>query len=288
MLNPQVYEGPDRIALDPNAARFYQAALKALKDARVPFMVGGAFAFSHYTGIARNTKDLDLFLSPQHAEWALRTINAAGYRAEMIAPHWLAKAFSDDHFIDIIFSSGNGVALVDDEWFEHAERCRVLDLDVLVCPAEEMIWSKGYILERERYDGADVAHLIRACGERLDWERLFRRFDLHWHVLFSHLLLFRFIYPSHRAVVPRWVMRGMMGRLERELESDVPDHRRCQGTLLSCRQYLVDVERWDYHDARLDDDVQMSEADIAQLTAQVKAQDAGKNGKREPQASRNR
>jgi hypothetical protein len=164
--------------------------------------------------------------------------------------------------------------VVDDEWFEHAEPAEVLGMSVNLSPVEEMIWSKAFVLERERFDGADVAHLIRARGKGLDWERLFRRFDPHWHVLMSHLLLFRFAYPSERAVIPRWVLRGLMGRLQHELESDVPERRLCQGTLLSARQYLPDVELWGFHDARLEPGVQMTAADIALLTSSIRAQEA--------------
>jgi hypothetical protein len=256
---------------------FYQRVLGALSEGGVPFLVGGGFAFSHYTGIARYTKDLDIFVRPGDARWTLDTIAQTGYRSEMIAPHWLGKVYAEESFVDIIFSSGNGVAVVDDEWFEHAEDATVLDRQVLLSPVEEMIWSKAFVLERERYDGADVAHLIRARGKELDWERLFRRFDPHWHLLFSHLLLFRFAYPSERAVVPRWVLRGLLGRLEWELGAEVPGRRVCQGTLLSARQYLPDVEAWGYEDARLDPDVQMTKADIAQLTDEIKAEAARGN-----------
>lgn len=256
--------------------QFYQGTLEALRDANVPFLVGGGFAFSHYTGIQRYTKDLDLFVRPQDAEWAVGVIEDAGYESRIIAPHWLGKAFCGDAFIDIVFSSGNGVAVVDDEWLLHSEPAEILGIDVQLSPVEEMIWSKAFVLERERYDGADVAHLIRARGDRLDWERLFRRFDPHWHVLLSHLTLFRFVYPSHRAMIPRWVMRGLLGRLQLELESDAPDQPICQGTLLSARQFLPDVERWGYYDARLDPSVQMTPADIALLTTSIKADEARK------------
>jgi hypothetical protein len=261
------------------ARHFYRRVLGALGDAGIPYLIGGGFAFSQYTGIQRYTKDLDIFVRPTDAEWTLATIGEAGFRAEMVAPHWLGKAYAQDQsFIDIVFSSGNGVAVVDDEWFEHQEEAQVLDVPVHLSPVEEMIWSKAFVLERERYDGADVAHLIRARGRDLDWERLFRRFDPHWHVLMSHLLLFRFAYPCERAVVPRWVLRGLMGRLHHELESGVPDRRVCQGTLLSARQYLPDIEQWGYDDARLDADVQMTAADIALLTSSIRAQEARDRG----------
>ena len=48
--------------------------------------------------------------------------------------------------------SGNGVAVVDDEWFEpRADGQGLRPRACLVAPAEEMIWSKAFVLERERY-----------------------------------------------------------------------------------------------------------------------------------------
>ena len=98
----------------------------------------------------------------------------------------------------MIYCSGNGVAEVDDEWFSFAADGEILGVPVRLCPAEEMIWSKAYVQERERFDGADIAHLIRCRGKSMDWDRLLRRFGDHWRVLFSHLVLFGFIYPGDR------------------------------------------------------------------------------------------
>jgi hypothetical protein len=270
--------GPD---LEPGetATLFYRRALAALATAGVPHLVGGGFAFAHYTRVRRYTKDLDLFVRPQDAEWAVGTIAEAGYRAEIVAPHWLGKAYSGQAFVDIIFSSGNGVCVVDDQWLEHAEPSHVLGMPVLLSPVEEMIWSKAFVLERERYDGADIGHLLRARGPVLDWERIVRRFEPHWHVLLSHLVLFWFTYPSERPAVPRWVMRELLQRLDGELDSAVPDRPVCQGTLLSSRQYLVDVEEWGLSDARLDPEVQMTKADVALLTRSIRAEEANGRAK---------
>ena len=72
---------------------------------------------------------------------------------------------------------------VDEEWFAHASEAEILGVSVKLCPAEEMICgSKSYVQERERFDGADIAHLIRGVGESLDWGRLLRRFGDHWCV----------------------------------------------------------------------------------------------------------
>jgi hypothetical protein len=248
---------------------FYETALIALTEAELPFLVGGAYALAHYTGIVRHTKDLDLFVLPDDCEPVLQVLAEAGYRTELTAPHWIAKAFYGEDFIDVIFSSGNGIAAVDEEWFAHAVEAEVLGRRVKVCPPEETIWSKAYVMERERYDGADIAHLLRACGTRMDWLRLLRRFGAHWRVLLSHLILFGFIYPDERGQVPNWVMQELLARLQSELEKPPLPERICQGTLLSRAQYLIDIESWGYEDARLLPRGVLTPADTAQLTASV-------------------
>jgi hypothetical protein len=238
------------------AARFYRAVMGALRTNAVPFLLGGTYALCHHAKFARTTKDLDVFIKKADLPRALSILDAIGFRVETPYPHWLAKVHKGDLFADIIFSSGNGVAAVDDEWFSHAEHGNALGIDVLICPAEETLWSKGYIMERERYDGADVAHLLRACSERLDWPRLIRRFGSHWRVLLSHLVLFGFSYPAERDKIPRQVIAELSARLLHE--GAVPDQP-CRGTLLSREQYLVDIKQWGYEDARraertMDDD----------------------------------
>jgi hypothetical protein len=115
---------------------------------------------------------------------------------------------------------------------------------------EETIWSKAFVMERERYDGADIAHLLRACGERLDWTRLLARFDSHWRVLLSHLVLFGFVYPYERGCIPAFVMDTLLDRLQAEAQPPQTVRRLCQGPLLSKVQYAIDLDRWGYEDAR--------------------------------------
>ncbi|HET9492323.1 MAG TPA: nucleotidyltransferase [Methylomirabilota bacterium] len=269
------------LAADPTA--FYVAALRALQTAGVPFVVGGAYALSRYTGIFRDTKDLDVFVRPRHAKAALDSLAAAGYRTELTFPHWLGKGFAGDHTIDIIFSSGNGFVQVDDGWFDYAVDDSVLGVPARLCPPEEMLWSKAFIMERERYDGADIAHLLQAQAESLDWQRLVQRFDSHWRVLLSHLVLFGFVYPSERGRIPAWTMAYLMGRLTEEWCTAGPADRICCGTLLSRAQYLVDVESLGYRDARLLPGGTMTANDVAEWTAAIEAptptiQDPSENG----------
>ncbi len=239
------------VDLPPATRAFYARMLGQLADADVPVLVGGAYALARYTGITRFTKDLDIFVRRADCDRALTALAAAGCATATPFPHWLAKAAHGDELVDVIFSSGNGVAQVDDLWFEFAVDGVVAGVPVQLCPAEEMIWSKAFIMERERFDGADVIHLLQAQADRLDWMRLIARFGAYWRVLFSHLVIFGFVYPAERHLIPDWVMRDLTNRLIEDGADDPAADGVCQGTLLSREQYLVDVEQWAYRDARL-------------------------------------
>jgi hypothetical protein len=252
--------------LSPETAKFYRYAMRTLNGAGIPYLVGGAYALAYCTGVVRHTKDIDLFVLPADAERALDALALAGCRTELTFPHWLGKAYRGDAFCDLIFSSGNGVARVDEEWFEHALPAEVVGEHVRLVPAEEMVWSKSYVIERERYDGADICHLLRARGDQLDWERLLRRFGPHWRVLLSHLVLFGFVYPGERGKVPCGVMRELLRRMQEEQDAPDPDQHLCQGTLLSRSQYLKDIDDWGYRDARLTEHT-MNKRDVRHWTA---------------------
>ena len=225
-------------------------AIQVLQAAGVPFLVGGAYAYAHYTGIYRDTKDLDLFLLSRDVERALEVLAGDGWRTEHHPDGWLAKGFKGEYFVDLIFSSGNGVAVVDDAWFEHALPGRVFGQEVQLVPAEEMIWSKAFVMERERFDGADVYHLLRAVGAKLNWDRVLRRFDRYWEVLLGHLMFFRFAYPSDRDVVPDRVMTGLLSRAVETLKSGAEEERVCRGDLMSRVNYRLDVDSWGYASGR--------------------------------------
>ncbi len=233
---------------DPESAFFLHSIVR-LEAAAVPFLIGGAFAFSRHTGIARRTKDLDLFVRPRDCRRVLQLFAEAGYQVRLPFPHWLGKVYSGGAFIDVIFSSGNGIATVDDLWFDHAVEGDVLGAPVRLCPAEEMIWSKSFVQERERFDGADIMHLLLALGSSLDWPRLLMRFGECWRVLLGHLIVFGFVYPSARCQVPDWVYDELVRRLVGE--KGVAGQRVCNGTLLSREQYLPDLTRYDMRDGRL-------------------------------------
>ena len=247
------------------AVELYRTVLASLHDAGVAFVVGGTYAMERLAGVTRQTKDLDLFILED--DWPLirHVLAASGVEAHLEFPHWLAKATRGPDLVDLIFAGGNGFIRVDAEWIGHGAPGIVLGFPVHICPAEEMIWSKAFVMERERFDGADVLHIIRRSGRDLDWNRLRRRFADHGNVLLAHLLLFLFTYPDARDVVPDWLLDDLWARRVMPADGD----RVCRGTLLSRAQYLVDVHAWGYADARLEPRGRMTDDEIALWTAAV-------------------
>ncbi len=245
----------------PSPTKFYRAVLQALTHANVPHLVGGAYALAHYTRAPYQTKDLDVFLRRGDLDMAFDALRVCGYRTEDIYPHFLGKVYDDPHFVDLIFGSGNGAVRVDDGWFEFAAPGEVFGLPVLFCPVEEILWSKAFIMERERFDGADVAHLLLATGDRLDWNRLLDRFGDNWRVLLAHLVLFGYIYPGRQGLIPAAILDRLLARVTSEPES-AADQNLCRGGLLSRQQYLHDLGVTGMHDARLRPAGQMSRGEI--------------------------
>lgn len=251
---------------DADATAFYQNVMSALSGAGIPFLVGGAYALRCYTEIVRDTKDFDIFLRRCDVEPALELLAESSERAELTYPHWLGKVHEGDYVVDLIFSSGNGLCPVDDEWFEHGVPQVVLDMPVKLVPAEEMIWQKAFIMERHRFDGADVIHLLRSGSDWLDWDRLERRFGDNWLVLLGHLLLLKFAFPGHHSRGLKELLQKLTARLTDDVDHEAGPSSElgptCQGTFLSLLDYLPAVQAWGYRDARLPPTGKMRAEDI--------------------------
>jgi hypothetical protein len=233
--------------LVPEALECYRGVLGALGEAQIPYAVAGAFALHKHTGIWRNTKDLDVVLEAASVPRALSSLERIGFKTHIQDPVWLAKAARGEYFVDLITALGNAVLIVDKSWLDRAEAYTILDVSCPVLAAEEIIASKLFVSRRERFDGADVAHLIRACGSRLDWGRLQQLLTGHWELLLWSLVFFSYIYPSHLDLVPEQLWSTLTRQLNERVRSS-PQGEPFRGTLIDPNMFAIDVKEWGERD----------------------------------------
>ena len=231
----------------------YKRALESLNAAQVPYVVAGAYAIYEHTGIYRKTKDLDLFFEPHAVVDAARALRDAGFVMRLEDSHWLAKATAGDHFVDLIYGMGNGVALIDPDWIHHSRPGVLAATPVRIAPAEELLWHRLFIGERHRHDMADILHLILCLGDMLDWERLVQRTGEHWPLLLAQLLAFSYVYPGYRTNVPTWVYEQLLERARADTargDSEEADFTR--GPLISRFSFTIDVREWGFSDPAIE------------------------------------
>lgn len=230
----------------PEARTCYQGVVRHLLEAGVPFAVSGGFAFHHHTGIWRITKDLDLVLTPDAVPRAFEVLVQEGFETYVQDPVWLAKARRGEYFVDLITGVGNATLTVDRSWIERSVEDEVLGIRCKVLPVEEMIASKLFVTRRERFDGADIAHLLRACARTLDWGRLRELTQPHWEMLYWALILFAYVYPARTEDVPREVWQDLSERFQKLIQQ--PDSRPFRGTLIDPKMFAIDVNEWGEQD----------------------------------------
>jgi hypothetical protein len=230
------------------ACDFYAEVLKILKENKFTFMVAGGFAVNAYTGLNRPTKDIDIFCKAGDYPKILNKFTALGFKTQVQDERWIAKILKGKNYVDLIFGSSNLVAPVTDEWFKDCHTARIFNYEVRIPSVTDLIWSKVFIQNRDRFDGNDVVHLILIRNQDINWERLLSLMEQYWEVLLIHLLYFRFIYPSEREKIPSWLLRELLSRLEHQFDLPTPKMKVCRGRMFSVADFAADVTALGYAD----------------------------------------
>ena len=227
--------------------RLYKDVLRILEAHRVPHAVSGALALREHTGVGRPIKDLDIFLTSETAGATLDLLRQYGYRCEICDPVWLAKAHRGDFFVDFITGMSNAAITVTDSWIERAQPAEILGIPTRILGAEELLASKMFVVRRERFDGADIAHIIYGTGGQLDWGRILELAGAHWEMLLWALLLFRYVYPAQSHYVPLLIWTQLVNRLMYKLLNPEPTAR-FRGSLVDENMFAIDVNEWGLDD----------------------------------------
>jgi predicted nucleotidyltransferase len=155
--------------------RLLEAMKKAagvLKDAGVPFVLGGGLA-CWARGGPKTEHDVDFLVRPIDIERAREALAQAGMRTEDPPEGWLLKAYEDGVLIDLIFDPQGGE--VDDGIFDRAEELEVHATRLRVAALEDVLVHKLLAINEQQPDFSGVLELARALREQIDWDDVRRR-----------------------------------------------------------------------------------------------------------------
>lgn len=186
----------------------YDLVLNGAAERNIPFALGGAFALATYTGCWRNTKDLDLYVPPEHKDRMIQLTADLGmvdyFDTKDYDRWWIYRAVKDETIVDIIWAMANHRQQIDELWMSGPE-VTLRGHRVKALPAEAMLWDKLYIMQRDRCDWPDVLNLLYAVGPDLEWEVVLSRVGDDMPLLTGALSVFRWISPDRARLLPSWV-----------------------------------------------------------------------------------
>jgi hypothetical protein len=148
-------------------------AAGALRDAGVPFMLGGGLA-AWARGGPESDHDLDLMVKPEDAEQALGVLAATGMRPERPPEDWLYKVWDENGvMVDLIFEP---VGLpIGDETFGRADELEVEAVGMHVMALDDVLVTKLLALDEQAVDYRGILQIARPVREQVDWEDVRRR-----------------------------------------------------------------------------------------------------------------
>jgi Nucleotidyl transferase of unknown function (DUF2204) len=149
--------------------RTLRIAAATLRDAEIPFALGGSLA-CWARGGPPTDNDVDLMVLPSEATRALAALEAAGMTGERPPEDWLLKAHSQDVTVDLIFAALG--LQVTRAFIDATEELTVLAMRMRVLSVEDVLVSRLLALDAHRLDYTGSLAIARALREQVDFKRL--------------------------------------------------------------------------------------------------------------------
>jgi hypothetical protein len=189
--------------------QLYRRVLDLTLKEGIPFALGGGFAFSYYSRRWRDTKDLDLYVLPHDRERMVEILNQTGFRdlhdQKPYDRKWIYRGWLDDVITDIIWAMANQRAEVDEVWLGRSPEIELHGLKLRLLPAEELIWAKLYVMQRDRCDWPDLLNILNVRGPGLDWRHLLTRVGDDVRLLGGVMSVFCWMCPGRAVALPSWI-----------------------------------------------------------------------------------
>jgi len=149
---------------------------------------------------------------------------------------WIYRAYKEDIIIDLMWAMANQRAQVDESWMVGPEVTVEGERIRLLAP-EEALWSKLYVLQRERSDWPDTLNLLYGVGPDLDFRRLLRNLGEDTPLLGSVLNVFGWLCPARAREFPAWLWAEL--KIEHPGDDIRPELTQERARLLDTRPWFT-------------------------------------------------
>lgn len=147
-------------------------AAAALRDAGIPFAVGGGLAFYAYGGNPSD-HDVDLMLREEDAAKAQQVLVDAGMRPEDPPEEWLLKVYDGQVLVDLIYGP-EGLPITD-EVLARAQERAVEAMHMPVLDIDDTFVTRLLAFNERSMDVVGMIPICRALREQVDWPSVRRR-----------------------------------------------------------------------------------------------------------------
>jgi Uncharacterised nucleotidyltransferase len=151
----------------PELVDTLKKAVAALRDAKIPHLLGGGLAIWARGGPERD-HDLDFLVKQEDAERALQALVDVGMKPQRPPEDWLFKAHDENGvLVDLIFRPSE--TPVDDAMIARGDELEVVAIRVNVVSPGDVLVSKLLALREHELDYDAIVEMARAVREQVDW-----------------------------------------------------------------------------------------------------------------------
>ena len=160
---------PHRV--DEGLSTTLKRVASVLKQAEIPFALGGSFAVYAHGGHSSD-HDVDFLIREQDKERALQELAAVGFEVEQPPEDWLVKVFDQGRMVDLIYRPVE--SQVTDATLADTVIRPVEAIAMPVLSATQLMVHKLLSYTQHYCDFATGLPVARSLREQIDWERVRR------------------------------------------------------------------------------------------------------------------
>jgi hypothetical protein len=140
-----------------------------LKQAEIPFALGGSFAVYAHGGHSSD-HDVDFLLREEDKQRAVNALCAVGFTAEQPPEDWLVKVYDEGNMVDLIYRPVE--TPVTNDTLQDVVMRPVAAINMPVLSATQLMVHKLLSYTQHYCDFARGLPLARSLREQIDWPRV--------------------------------------------------------------------------------------------------------------------